>query len=116
MLKLVFYTLGIIILANANPESANPFFSVFLPLLSLFYFAFLIAEVVFYFSAVNITGIYNFYDLLSELWDLNYSIKEEGFIAAVRPFAFALLDMIFLFTAIFYAFDVIFSFLKINST
>lgn len=104
MIKTCIYALGILALAYTDISNPSTFFHLFLPFIDLVFIIFIACELFIYFSAINFSGSeYNIYDLLRDMFYLREDISQIGFASAIIALFFSLLDMVLLFSALFYA-------------
>lgn len=104
MAKMIIYVAGMLALNFTDFRHENAFFSLFLPIIDLFFLAFLWLEVVFYFSILSFSkDEYNVFDLGRDIIDLRLDIAEFGLLSAVTTLAIEIIDVALLFVALIYA-------------
>lgn len=104
MAKMIIYVAGMLALNFTDFRHENTFFSLFLPIIDLFFLAFLWLEVVFYFSILSFSkDEYNVFDLGRDIIDLRLDIAEFGLLSAVTTLAIEIIDAALLFVALIYA-------------
>ena len=104
MAKMIIYVAGMLALNFTDFRHENAFFSLFLPIIDLFFLAFLWLEVVFYFSILSFSkDEYNVFDLGRDIIDLRLDIAEFGLLSAVTTLAIEIIDAALLFVALIYA-------------
>lgn len=93
-------------LIHTDLGHTSAFNSLFLPVVDFIFLVFLFFELQFFFSNIGFgADDYNIFDLIRDIFDLHHDIKEVGFLPAVLTLAISLVDMVLLFTAVFFVFD-----------
>ena len=105
MAKMIIYVAGMLALNFTDFRHENALFlAFFLPIIDLFFLAFLWLEVVFYFSILSFSkDEYNVFDLGRDIIDLRLDIAEFGLLSAVTTLAIEIIDAALLFVALIYA-------------
>jgi hypothetical protein len=104
MAKMIIYVAGMLALSFTDFRHENAFYSLFLPIIDLFFLAFLWLEVVFYFSILGFSkDEYNVFDLGRDIIDLRLDIAEFGLLSAVTTLAIAIIDASLLLVALVFA-------------
>lgn len=113
MLTTVIYIFGALSLHFADLSHENSFFSLLLPFLNLLFLIFLVIQMVFFFSMNSLITdqAYGFFDLLSDIWDLDYDIKTQGLLPTLINLVARLIEASCFFTAIYYYFIIAIKFL-----
>ena len=106
MLTTIIYVSGALSLHFTDVQSLNAFFFVLLPLINILFFIFLLWQFIFYFAMSSFSNDESgFFDLLSELWHLGYTIERIGVFHALLNIFFLIINAISFFIAVFYYFD-----------
>lgn len=115
MLTTLIYVMGALSLHFTDIYSQHAFFYLFLPLFNFLFFIFLLWQIIFYFSlnAFSHDHESHFFELLFQLWNLGYEINQHGFIHTFINVSIRIIDVICLFTAVFYYFDIFLDFVQL---
>ena len=104
MLTTIIYILGTLSLQFSDTQSQGAFFNLFLPLVNLFFFMFIVWQLIFFFSFNTFSHEDSpFSQLLQQYWNLNYDIREYGFFQVMVKFSIHLINTAcFLLAAYYY--------------
>ena len=107
MLTTIIYITGALSLHFTDIHSQNAFFFILLPLINILFFIFLLWQLIFYFALSSFSNDdSSFFELLSQLWHLGYTIERNGLVPALLNIVFLIINAISLFVAVIYYFDV----------
>lgn len=113
MLTTIFYVLGALALHFSDVTSGNAFFSLLLPLFNIFFFIFLVWQLIFYFSLSSFANDddTHFFTLVYELWHLDHGIRERGLVPALFNVTLLIVNAVSLVSIVLYYLDVFLDFL-----
>lgn len=107
MLTTIIYVSGALSLHFTDVQSQNAFFFVLLPLINILFFIFLLWQLIFYLALNSFSNDdSSFFDLLTQIWHLDYTIERIGFFPALLNISFLIINAISFFIVVFYYFDV----------
>jgi len=104
MVKTVWYLVGAMSLHLTQFSDPNPFFSIFLPLVDAVFLIYLLWQLIFFMSLHDFSdgNSYQMQDLLIDIWDFRYDIRESGLLYALIHLCLNITEVICFLFAVFY--------------